>query len=381
MKSFKKVLAVATSTLVLASTTVTAFADGPTSSEGTANILAYSLESVVVPTSLSVALNPQGYTVTTRAADGDTAAVTTTDQIVSINYGIANLSTAAKNVTVDFAVTGTAAENKTAITFVDSEEKAEAYDASTNANGAKAGELKMYLAVAAASAQPTTSAGADFAVTASTTNGQANTHNVTAANLTDCTMTVATSGFQAFAAGSSDYADSSIRFSLDEAEYSIIQGSTVDFSTTQTGLKELVQVKELGAVTGFTFTGKMNSNADWTTADVSALKFTPTYTIEDADGTETASGGYKQIEAAATSRVSASTISTTSNPVTLTLPDGVTVTSLVLALDGSNVTLVSGNHYTISGSTLTVTKYASSWAGGTITITYSDSVTETLTCQ
>lgn len=79
--------------------------------------------------------------------------------------------------------------------------------------------------------------------------------------------------------------------------------------------------------------------------------------------------------------ISAGTISSASKSVTMTLPDGVTVSGVKLTLNGEDIAFTKGNQYTISGSTLTFAKYDNTWAGGTITVTYSDSKTDVLTCQ
>lgn len=79
--------------------------------------------------------------------------------------------------------------------------------------------------------------------------------------------------------------------------------------------------------------------------------------------------------------VSTTSVSESSKAVTLSLPTGVSVSSIVLTLNGTDTTLISGNHYSISGTTLTFTKYASAWVGGTIKVNYSDNKVDTLTCQ
>ena len=161
MKISKKVLSVTMSVVMLGSQAMPALADTtPTTSGGTANILDYAVESVVVPTTLKIALNPNGYEITTKYVEATThaanttyytessgtytkadpqptstnfssggpyyTAVTSTDQVVSLNYGVVNKSTDAKTVKVDFAATYTAEDGKKAIEFVDSETKAQA---------------------------------------------------------------------------------------------------------------------------------------------------------------------------------------------------------------------------------------------------------------
>jgi hypothetical protein len=205
--NFKKVLTLVLSVAMIGSQGVTAFAtqsstdpaSGTTLTNG--NILDYTIEKVVVPTNLKVALNPNGYSViknytkltptqiaadvqASQQADGYytyndstgkyeralTAGKTTldafaantdyyipnkvTDKVVSLNYGIVNKSTEDKIVNVELRVgyTDTNAAGKD-IEFVDTE--ADAIAVADSGNAAKE-ELKMYLAVQSSSALPTT---------------------------------------------------------------------------------------------------------------------------------------------------------------------------------------------------------------------------------
>ena len=182
-KLTKRLLGVVLSVALVFGQAIPALAEGEQPDlGGTGNVLDYAVTTVVTPTSLKIALNPNEYAITTKyvktadesyqstktyftEADGVyTAAditafaantvyyeaVKSTAQVVSLNYGIANKSTEAKDVTVDIKATYTAAANKTAIEFVDTAAKTQAYNAETNATGAKKDELKMYLAVASA---------------------------------------------------------------------------------------------------------------------------------------------------------------------------------------------------------------------------------------
>ena len=79
--------------------------------------------------------------------------------------------------------------------------------------------------------------------------------------------------------------------------------------------------------------------------------------------------------------VSATTVSAASKSLNLTMPTDVTVSKVELVLGGNTTTLASGNHYTVSGTTLNIAKYAAGWAGGTIKVTYSDNHVDTLTCE
>lgn len=80
--------------------------------------------------------------------------------------------------------------------------------------------------------------------------------------------------------------------------------------------------------------------------------------------------------------VSETIVSTSNKVLTLSMPDEVTISKVELTLNGGNpITLSRGNQYTVSGTTLTFGSYASSWVGGTITITYSDNHSDVITCQ
>jgi hypothetical protein len=81
--------------------------------------------------------------------------------------------------------------------------------------------------------------------------------------------------------------------------------------------------------------------------------------------------------------VSSTTISASSNTVSVTMPSDVTISSVVLTkATGGNVTLTAGTHYTISGSDYT---FDASMLGnhktGSVTFTFSDEKTETLNIE
>ena len=429
MKISKKVLSVTMSVVMLGSQAMPALADTtPTTSGGTANILDYAVESVVVPTTLKIALNPNGYDITTKYVEatayatnttyytesGGTytkavvadatafgsggpyyTAVTSTDQVVSLNYGIANKSTGAKNVKIDFAVTYTADNDKKAIEFVDSAAKAQEYDETTNANGAKAGEHKMYLAVASAAAVPTantykktadtavdntkkyyTKSGTTYTEVASAAAADLGTYyeatttigtEITAAELSDVIMNKATVGNQAFAKGSSNQADASIAYSLGEATYGLKDGETIDFDTTSSDLNTKLEMSTLGGVAGFTLTGAVNANADWTEADAKAITITPTYAITNATGTEAAvdSGAYNQVNLGPALAQTSYTVDASNSAITVTVNNlGDETISSVVNTDG-NANLISNKFATINGATVTISStYVGYFASG-----------------
>ena len=82
-KKLTKVVALACSSSLMATPTMTVFADSPATTAGTANILDYSLDTYTVPTSIKVALNPKKYTVTKKAAVAAAAAEYEADDTVT----------------------------------------------------------------------------------------------------------------------------------------------------------------------------------------------------------------------------------------------------------------------------------------------------------
>lgn len=291
MVNFKKLVAILCSATMVIGASVTAFAadpPSPSSQPGTGNIVAYSIDTVTVPTTLKVSFNPQGWTIYRDDDDADG----TTDQIVSLNYAVSSMATMNRKFTVSFEASGTPGSEGDPVVFVDSAEKA-APKTADNPDGAEFGELKLYLATAGGQALVTESRdGTAFAVTDGET-------NITADLLADVTLAAATGGNQVFVAGE-DKAESEIAFSLGKATYELKDDAHPSFDTTQDDFKEMVQPATLGEIVGFTFTGAMNTNADWTKANLSAIAITPTYEFDDADGTEEAiTGGAKnQIKAA-----------------------------------------------------------------------------------
>ncbi len=190
---FSKVIVLAMVATMVFGSTITAYATEPETEEGSGNILAYTSETYVVPTSLKIALNPSQLAVNIRykkTADTTVSASKTyytydsendkyvyvakpadasiatyyeadqsTDQVVSFNYGIANESTKDKKVGITLEVTGEATNNGDDyqdITFVDTAAEATAKSSASDETGAGFGELKMFLTIAPSTAAPTT---------------------------------------------------------------------------------------------------------------------------------------------------------------------------------------------------------------------------------
>jgi hypothetical protein len=314
MKNFKKVLAFLCSATLIVGSSVTAFATAPSSTAATGNIIQYSNETIVVPTSIKVSFNPQKWAF--KLADADTTFVT--DQIPSLNYGIHSQATLDKKITISFAATGTTGTGKT-IEFVDSIEKAQPKTES-NPDGADYGEYKMYLAVVGAKEKITQNRAAS--PTAFAFNDGAVTDNITDAFLADVDMTVSTNnaGAVAFTKGTTNVADAEISFKLEKAVYEMKTETTAaDWSTTD--MTTLLKGKTLGDVVGFKFIGAMNENVDWSKANLSAIAIAPTYEIEDVDGTENLEGGYHQIGGAAAASTLALELVTATGNLRYTFPE------------------------------------------------------------
>lgn len=281
MVNFKKVVAILCSATMIVAAPITAFAAGDDIQAGTGNIIAYSATTVTVPTAIKVSFNPQKWDFYLD----DTNKVSDT-QIVSLNYGISSMATMDRKISVSFeaSAAGSGDENKKAVEFVSTAEEVEA---------AERGELKLYLAVVGGADEITASRGASpvtFGIS------DAGVSNVTTDLLADVAMTAADGGEQAFVTGDSK-TEASIAFKLGAGEYALKANAKPTFGTSQTDFKDMVQPKTLGDIVGFTFTGAMNEDADWTKADLTAIAITPKYEIEDANGDETdvTDGGYNQI--------------------------------------------------------------------------------------
>jgi hypothetical protein len=354
---------------VLADQTSTESLDPKTGSTGAkANVLDYTIEKVVVPTTLQIALNPNGYEVNTRYVEGESGkwsssgvyyakdssghysitksasadtvedfytAVSSSAQVVSLNYGIANKSTEAKVVKVDIKATYADTTNGSAarIQFVNTANEA-APKTQDNGSGALRDEFKMYLEIASASATPTAATTFDLAsghvngtkyYTRSESGSSGNyvyekaspqpgandfsgdtlyfktTHTigkyVTSKDLGDVDMTLATDGRQTFAFDAdTSGSKASVGYTLDVADYQLKDGAHLDFETVQDDMKDKLEMKTLGGVTAFTITGAVNKDADWSKAPAKFISITPIYTIENANGEETkVSGTLNQI--------------------------------------------------------------------------------------
>jgi uncharacterized repeat protein (TIGR02543 family) len=357
MRVFKKFSAVVLSAALVFGSSLTAFAADPTTTAGTGNILDYKIVSEVVPTALKVAINPNGYPVNLRYAkladdatynastkyykeksgggyEVDTSvtsenfaskkaslytATTSDAQIVSFNYGLVNKSTVDRKITVKLAVT--ADEN---IEFVSTAAKA-TKEATEDDGGAKKGEYKIFLQLVPAKASSTLTANTYVKATAYdgdktyyTKSGTTYTEATVAdedafkagtfyeetttigteilnSELGDVTMQPSTAPIAFVANTGSTSAD--VAYVLDEAEYTLKPDEFIDFDTATGDVEGKFDLTGIGGLSGFTFAGVMNTNAEWSQLTTKTITITPTYKFEDATGFETAvNTGLNQVE-------------------------------------------------------------------------------------
>jgi hypothetical protein len=118
----------------------------------------------------------------------------------------------------------------------------------------------------------------------------------------------------------------------------------------------------------FCLTGALNTNASWE----DGLTF-PTIKV---------TWSYAEHSDTPASYLSAASISESNNSLTMTLPDGVTLSKIELfkaSAPTTAVTMVANSHYTVSGSTYTFkSDMVSKWTDGNLVFTYSDDHTDTV---
>ena len=271
----------------------------------TGNILAYAVDEYVVPTSIQIALNPQRFTVVTRPDDpltlGENEETTSNEEIISLNYGVANLSTTPKTINLEIQVEalGNEVDDLGDIQFVNDPTIITGHEADNIA------APEIYLAVQKNNTEaPVTiyngqAGGQPFAVTVNEyavdnpdtvdvdeTNDGVNTHNVTPANLCDVVMTANVASAENFVRVSDTTAKCEVSFGpVAAATYNVHDHQQIDMDTTQAQLiADKMEITQVGGVQGFTITGIMNSVQDWRAANVdgiNALSFVPIYECVD----------------------------------------------------------------------------------------------------
>ena len=263
LKSINKILTAALSVSMLMGSTMPVLAADGGEVDVEAPIYSYDIIDVIVPTTYAVAFNPDGLPVITEGT------TTSSDQILSRNYGIINKSSKDKVITVKLNV-----ENQNVnddVTFVDS-----ASDVSSAADG----EYKIHL----------TAIPADTTAVALSDGGI--DHTTTATALNDVTMTkAATDGTTVTLKGGDNY----LGFKLSKATWTPKSGSEVTLGSTKSNdVSSSYEVTGLAAsgasVTAFTFSGEMNANADWFKL-TQGIKISAVYSSETAPSSLTAVSG------------------------------------------------------------------------------------------
>lgn len=252
-RKMKKMAVALMSASMLMGSTMPAMAADP---EINAPIYSFDVVDVIVPTTYAVAFNPEGLTVKTDGTN------TSTDQILSKNFGIVNKSSKDKLITVTLTVEDqNTGANK--VTFVDT---------AAEVSNASDGEYKIHLTLVPADTTEvkvgSTPAAADKDTAASV--------------LGDVAMTKAAAGKEV----TLKPGENKIGFKLEKATYSPKSGSEVTLGTTNSNnVQANYEITALAAsgkgITAFTFGGEMNANADWFKL-TGGIKITPVYTNETA---------------------------------------------------------------------------------------------------
>ena len=352
MHRFKKLTAFALSAAMMIGSSMTSLATEVDTTAGVGNILDYKIQTQVVPTSLSLAINPNGYAVNvryTKLADDATyaegtkyyslgsdgkysivtdivatgtganwddkleaglyTATTSNSQIVTFNYGLANKSTVDRKITVSFDVTA-----DSSIEFVDSAAKA-TNEATTDDGGAKTGEYKIFLQLVPAKAGEAVTTNtyakatgdydadaeyytlSDGTYTLVETNSEDDFDDYYVAATTIGTLiqakeladvTMQSSTAPITFTAGTGTTSAEVAFKLGKATYSLKSDQFIDFSTTTAQVADKFEITGIGGVSAFTFTGTMNTNTEWAKLTTKTITITPTYRFEDATGLETA---------------------------------------------------------------------------------------------
>lgn len=277
-KKMRRMAAIAMAAAMVVSTPVGASGtdSGTTATTTAASGKVYykqNVTTVVVPTELTVAFNPNNLKV---SVDG----VEKTDDIVSRPVAIVSEATKDKKVAVSFAV---AASDNSGIKFVDSQTAA---NTGTDLNVC----LQLVAATGGISIPGSgTTSGTTIEVASGTSGSDVvYTRSYTAAKLAKASMTAAGSGSSGTVTIKNNTA---VGFRLDKANY---EYDTIDLDSGATSNQIEGTLSGLGntGYTAFNFTGYLNDNADWYSVNNATISITPTYTITDAAATDTAITGF-----------------------------------------------------------------------------------------
>jgi len=253
----KKILALMLSATMLTGSVVPVMAAGNTATgTGNAPIYSFNVMEFVVPTTVTVALNPDELAVKVNNADK-------TDQVLSLAYGVVNKGNKDVTCKIDFTLTdGNASEGKDKITF------ASKADEVTNA---EKDSYVIFLQATPTTVSDTIDKSTDATALAKLTVGTTDATNAVAIPKTG-----------------------SLGLSLQKATYSAKAGSETTLGTTNTndvsGGYELTAIGTDG-YKAFTFTGTMNKNTDWSKL-TSGITIGLTYTFTETEHANPASPVY-----------------------------------------------------------------------------------------
>lgn len=234
------------------------------------------VDTVIVPTTLAVAFNPDGLPV---VLNGDTVK----DQVVSKAVGIVSKATKNIKVAVKFNV-----EADGNIKFVTSDE-----DAVLNEDKADAYNVFLQMVASDDSHRITAVSGTSGAKDIEVNSGSANGLSVDATELSNVNMTAysgssgaiaVTSGTTAnFLVGMADYTYEDIDFNT----YSGTNEVAGTLDKLGSGTKSGSDWTAFEGVTGFKFTGKLNKNAKWYNVGANTqVRITPVYKLYEAEKTD-----------------------------------------------------------------------------------------------
>lgn len=251
-----KFLAFLLGTTMLFSSTMAASAKALNQVSVLAPIYSMNITDVVLPTSFSVALVPDGVSikadaVSTQGDEAEEDEEDSTNQVVSLNYGIVNRSSKDKRVTLDFSVTSQSVSGGTKkIQF-----------ASDDREVVNAADGKYILCLTAIPGTDVTSS-----------SNSALGVGVTADDLKNVNMTIENEK-------AVSVASDSLIFDLKKAVYTSKSGLSLDLSENDTTKCYDLTALNDSSVAGFTFGGSM-SDGDWSKLTEN-VQITVSYSIED----------------------------------------------------------------------------------------------------
>ena len=294
-KTMKKVTAAVLAAAMAFAAPITAAADsGATTTAADARVFyKENVTTVVVPTKLTVAFNPDGLDVVVGGS-------TVSDQVVSRTVAIVSEATKAKKVSVEFAVSASGDSGK--IKFVAPDK----VNTGTDLN------VSLQLVPAATAASVVAGSGASGTQAIAVSSGSL---TVEAADLSKASMTAAGSG-----ATRNISSGTSVDFLLGEADYDYTT-LNIDDSASTNQISGVLSTLNAKGKTAFKLSGSLNSNADWYNVGTNAkINIVPKYTIADATADEQKADS---IESGADTLLKASAAAAATDDYKMTVASGV----------------------------------------------------------